>query len=306
MTEYRQAHVEKEPTIGKWSSLISILRSSYDADKKEFLGRTRFQWGRLVTMYACFYLGLGAFNVCIWMTWSRIILNLDDPIYSGDDGLAYSPGVSHIPILDQERKSTLIRYRRSNRTQTSYIRDLMYESFLSDYEPDQWTSENGNFIDCTDGRTDPDPEKVCEFKLDYIRPCVYEDFYGWFEGFPCMILKLNRINNWEPENYESIDEVPEEIKDIWRPNLIVVKCFGTDEVSKERLGPIDYYPEPGWSFDYFPFMGQQGYKSPLVAIRFQALPHRSLLFVTCKAYTKNMVHHDTYRLGLTKFEIMSD
>ena len=70
---------------------------------------------------------------------------------------------------------------------------LRNNCFLVDYEPNEYVSENGNFIDCTSGRIDPDPEKVCEFKLDYIRPCVYEDDYGWFEGVPCMILKLNRV-----------------------------------------------------------------------------------------------------------------
>lgn len=65
---------------------------------------------------------------------------------------------------------------------------------FTEYEPPEWASENGNFIDCSQGRTDPDTDKVCEFKLDYIRPCVYEDDYGWFEGQPCIILKLNRVS----------------------------------------------------------------------------------------------------------------
>lgn len=64
---------------------------------------------------------------------------------------------------------------------------------LAVYEPEYWSSENGNFIDCTQGRTDPDPEKVCEFKLDFIIPCVLEDGYGWGDGQPCIILKLNKV-----------------------------------------------------------------------------------------------------------------
>ena len=42
-----------------------------------------------------------------------------------------------------------------------------------------------------------------------------------------------QVNNWEPENYEP-EEVPDEIKDVWQPNVITVKCFG--EVSK-KLSP---------------------------------------------------------------------
>lgn len=32
----------------------------------------------------------------------------------------------------------------------------------------------------------------------------------------------------------------------------------------------------------------------------------TLVFITCKAYTKNMVYHQTYGLGQTRFELISD
>jgi len=44
-------------------------------------------------------------------------------------------------------------------------------------------------------------------------------------------------------------------------------------VTNESLADIAYYPQQGWSFDYFPFVGQQGYKSPLVAVQLFNLPH---------------------------------
>lgn len=47
----------------------------------------------LVIFYFVFYVSLGLFFTAVWFTWFRIILNADDPIYSGDDGLASSPGV---------------------------------------------------------------------------------------------------------------------------------------------------------------------------------------------------------------------
>ena len=38
-----------------------------------------------------------------------------------------------------------------------------------------------------------------------------------------------QINDWMPEDWDCIEEVPDEIKDIWVPNskIIPVKCFGT-------------------------------------------------------------------------------
>ena len=56
-------------------------------------------------------------------------------------------------------------------------------------------------------------------------------------------------------------------------NLIMIT---QDPVSKESLGDVFYYPQAGWSYDYYPFGGQQGYKSPLVAVQFMNLSHRKL------------------------------
>lgn len=79
-----------------------------------------------------------------------------------------------------------------NRAMTCDI--SLYALTSTVYEPQFWTSENGNFIDCTQGRTDDDIEKVCEFKLDNLRPCIKEDDYGFGDGQPCIILKLNKVN----------------------------------------------------------------------------------------------------------------
>lgn len=85
----------------------------------------------LGAFYVCFYTGLALFYMSLWFLWTLVILNRDSPEYSGpEDGLAWTPGVSHIPILDSERASTLIYYKRSNDTQIGEIKDLMYNTFL--------------------------------------------------------------------------------------------------------------------------------------------------------------------------------
>ena len=50
--------------------------------------------GRCLIFYAVFYLMLGIFCNMVWWTWWRIIRNPDDPIYSADDGMAWTPGGS--------------------------------------------------------------------------------------------------------------------------------------------------------------------------------------------------------------------
>lgn len=67
------------------------------------------------------------FNACVWFTWQRIIMNPDDAIYSADTGMAWTPGMQHLPIIDPERRSTLITYTRSNMTHINMIRENLYE-----------------------------------------------------------------------------------------------------------------------------------------------------------------------------------
>jgi len=42
----------------------------------------------------------------------------------------FYPGVSHVPIIGKDKKSTLIRFSRSNDSQVQEIVTYMYDSFL--------------------------------------------------------------------------------------------------------------------------------------------------------------------------------
>lgn len=58
----------------------------------------------------------------------------------------------------------------------------------------------------------------------------------------------------------------------------LIRVYLQDPVSREHIGEINYIPQQGWSYDFYPFTGQQGYKSPLVAVHFQQLPHSECVF----------------------------
>lgn len=45
-----------------------------------------------------------------------------------------------------------------------------------------------------------------------------------------------------------------------------VSCEGESVADKENLGAIIYYPVRGFPGYYFPYTGQEGYRSPLVAV----------------------------------------
>lgn len=51
---------------------------------------------------------------------------------------------------------------------------------------------------------------------------------------------------------------------------IWLTCDGDTPVDKEFIGPVSIYPFPGFPGYFFPYIGQDGYLNPIVAVHF---PH---------------------------------
>ena len=50
-----------------------------------------------------------------------------------------------------------------------------------------------------------------------------------------------------------------------------LSCDGANNVDKEFVGQIDYFPISGFPAQYFPFNGRADYLAPMVALRFTNL-----------------------------------
>merc|ERR1712032_1525971 len=48
-------------------------------------------------------------------------------------------------------------------------------------------------------------KKAIDFSYD--TPCTKAEFFGYFHGQPCLVVKLNKVFGWEPEPYYNITEV---------------------------------------------------------------------------------------------------
>lgn len=85
-----------------------------------------------------------------------------------------------------------------------------------------------------------------------------------------------------------------------------VLYFYQDHVTRENMGDLAYFPAKGFHFKYFPFLNQQGYRSPLMFLRFQN-PHPGiLLMITCRAFARNIVHDHVEQVGQVHFEVLVD
>jgi len=133
---------------------------------------------------------------------------------------------------------------------------------------------------------------------------------------PCMILKFNRIFNWEPEPIAEADLVLEPYKDMpanlkanikANNNHVWVECHGRNPADKELLdGNIKYYPKnQGINFKYFPYKGNKmSYHTPLVAIQIKSTKAMvgRLMHIQCKAWFKGVKHNKKEKMGMVQFE----
>ena len=63
----------------------------------------------------------------------------------------------------------------------------------AEYENEKQTGEN--FIGCESGKPPNQEEKVCRFNLDVLGArCTWQQAYGYDEGTPCILFKLNKVN----------------------------------------------------------------------------------------------------------------
>ena len=52
--------------------------------------------------------------------------------------------------------------------------------------------------------------QVCRFELNTLGgDCTWQKDYGYDEGKPCVVVKLNRVIGWRPEPYDSIEQIRE-------------------------------------------------------------------------------------------------
>ena len=110
---------------------------------------------------------------------------------------------------------------------------------------------------------------------------------------------------------------------IWiQNNRVWLECDGENPADRENIGGITYYPTNGVSANFYPYLNQKGYLSPVVFAhldnprRKMILNHNIgcltflsdgvLIAVECKAWAKNIQHDSQERKGLVHFEVQSN
>lgn len=285
-------------------------RSIWNGDKKEFIGRTGSSWAKIGLFYLIFYSCLAGF-FAIMLTGFFSTLKENEPTQQGMYSLIKgNPGMGFRPMTNIE--STLIRFTSGDKSSyEEHIKNI--NSMLSKYEEDQ-----SGMIDCPDTyRQTKENKEICKFNVteQFGTNCTKENDYGYKDGKPCVLLKVNRVFGWQPEPFdnETLDDPNNEMAQNAKvalgprmhPAYIGVSCEGENEGDVDNIFKTHYYPERGFSFAYYPYYNHKGYLSPLVFVQLE-VRRGALIQVWCKLWVKNIKHHKNDKAGSSHFELLVD
>lgn len=262
----KQGSKKEEAAEGKTEE--SWRDSIYNPRTGEFLGRTATSWGLILLFYLVFYGFLAAmFLLTMWVmlqTLSEDVPRHQDRVK--DPGLVIRPHA-----LD-------IAFNRSDPTNYNpYVQQL--HSLLQRYND---SIQEQNDLCLVGEYTEQDQEqvkKVCQFKRSLLRQCsgLPDTTFGFAEGKPCVIIKMNRIVGLRPVGDPYIN------------------C-----TSKQRQSPlqIQYFPPEG-RLDkmFFPYYGKKAhpdYVQPLVAVKLllTKADYNTEQTVECKVEGSNLRNND--------------
>ena len=291
----------KESAGGRFSAFGRFV---YNSQKGTILGRNGKSWAGIGLFYFVYYCCLAGFFAAALAIFYQLVDDRTPRLFGADSLLKANPalGFRPMPKLD----TTLIRFTEDPKTYQPYIDHL--ESFLKAYQLPQEDT-----ISCP-GDNKPRPpaqyNKACEFKLDQLEPCSAAKLFGYEEGKPCVLIKLNRVYEWQPEPYSNkandTAALPPNIVNIYKDYSVTVECAGENAADQDNIGTVKYLPEGGFAYKYFPYLNQEGYVSPLLMVKFMNPKVQTAIMVECRAYAKNIKYDKIELDGAVHFELMVD
>ncbi|KAK5870257.1 hypothetical protein PBY51_024909 [Eleginops maclovinus] len=279
---------------GGWKSFV------WNSEKREILGRTGISWLKIFLFYVIFY---GCLAGIFIGTIEALLLTLSSYTPTYQDRVA-PPGLSHTPRSEKSE----IAYKLSDADSYKKYTDAMTD-FLKKYDVAE--QAGGMFENCGDipknyidrGSVDTLLEKrsACRFERSLLGSCsgLTDTHYGFKDGKPCLIVKLNRIVNFKPRAPTDNESLPEALQGKLQPNLIPIYCKNKREETEGKIEGIKYYGiGEGFPLHYYPYYGKllhENYLQPLVAIHFTNLTLNQEVRIECRVYGANIDYSEKDR-----------
>ncbi|XP_026578485.1 sodium/potassium-transporting ATPase subunit beta-2 isoform X1 [Pseudonaja textilis] len=244
----------------------------------QFMGRTGGSWALILLFYLVFYGFLTAlFTLTMW-----VMLQTVDPFIPKYQDRLSIPGM----MIRPQTESLEISYNLSKtESWDGYVK--MLNTFLEAYNDSRQVAMNefcqpGRYNEQPDNGVLNYPKRACQFNRTMLRDCsgLNDSTYGYQEGQPCVLVKMNRIINFYAGNNLPMN----------------ISCTAKKEEDIQKLGEMAMFPADG-NIDlmYFPYYGKKvhvNYTQPVVAIKFLNLTFNQDHNVECKMNAANIATND--------------
>jgi len=276
-----------------WEAVSWFL---YDKNTGAIMGRTPLSWLLITIFYIIYYACLAGFWAVMLIIFFQFI-DEKEPMWQ-QDRIGRSPALGVRPGQDWDNiDSSMLIFNKEQPKDGKTI---------PGYE--QWVGRTNEFLE----KQGYIKKGVRHEKLKALGECSGEQdpSFGYSNGQPCVLLKLNKIYGLEHDYYnESIKIMPQELKDriakATDKKQVWVSCIGENAADKESMGDFTYFPKDGgFSHTNYPYMNQHDYISPLVAVKFKNPTVGQFLHIECRAWAGNIEYHRRDRVGIAHFELM--
>ncbi|KAF8781977.1 Sodium/potassium-transporting ATPase subunit like protein [Argiope bruennichi] len=296
----KKKDIENSMTKTEKNKKSESIGKIWNSNTGECLGRTGLSWMKILIFYIIFFTCLIAFWACI-MFMFFMTLDHQEPKYKMDGSrIGSNPGLGFRPTPPYDAiHSTVIWFNVSrNETIEYWVSNL--NKFLEAYN-------QSNLTTCLGNET-ATPGKACLFPIPTgNHSCTSERQFGYPEGKPCVLIKLNKIYGWIPVPYESPPvNLRRKLKSAFLKGRVYVTCEGANPSDHDNIGEVTYYPNQGISMLYYPFVNQKNYLSPFVFVQFLDITRGVLVKIECRAWAENIEYNKQDKSGGVHFQLLVD
>jgi len=297
--------------------LEALKHFLYDPDTGAILSRTPKSWALITIFYIIYYFFLAAFWCLCLFIFFQFIDN-DQPRWQQDASLiGRSPALGVRPGQDWDSiESSIILYNYERESDEIAVPGYggwvkRADDFIKPYN----NNSIPNAKDCSREAANFEEGEFCRFPIASIGNYCIQGKHGFDSNSPCLILKLNRIYGLVPDFYTAEDaaDFPEDMPQYLQNRIkasaekkVWVTCQGENPADVEGFTSFEYFPkDAGLSETYFPFLNQDDYQSPLVAVQVNDANPGQMLHIECRAWAKNINYNRRDRVGIVRFELIA-